>query len=296
MPSESILCLSFFDSIIGPSIFYCSETLDPKEHPDLGRILEFSEAEGNFIFTYRKYQTINHIFYVKSEYARGGREILMITYMIRAAYFKDEITDVYNFLLSKAPDLENFANDPKIESKEKIFENFYNEKDRKETYKKAIIKKDKVQIIEEVTEKINDLFSKSCYEIDPIKVEFFDEETLYIEFTGTDSALLIGKEGYRYKALSYILFNWINDQYGLMLRLEVAEFLQNQETAIENYLEPVIEVIKENGSFKTKTLDGILVHIALKRLREAFPEKYVAVKSNIKGEKYILVNEYKKQH
>ncbi len=190
--------------------------------------------------------------------------------------------------------VDNFANDPKIESKEKIFENFYNEKDRKETYKKAIIKKDKVQIIEEVTEKINDLFSKSCYEIDPIKVEFFDEETLYIEFTGTDSALLIGKEGYRYKALSYILFNWINDQYGLMLRLEVAEFLQNQEIAIENYLEPVIEVIKENGSFKTKTLDGILVHIALKRLREAFPEKYVAVKSNIKGEKYILVNEYKK--
>ena len=60
-----------------------------------------------------------------------------------------------------------------------------------------------------------------------------------------------------------------------------------------SYLEPIIDLIKEKGSFKTKPLDGILVHIALKRLREEFPEKYVAVKTNIKGEKYVLVNEYK---
>jgi spoIIIJ-associated protein len=58
---------------------------------------------------------------------------------------------------------------------------------------------------------------------------------------------------------------------------------------------PVIQTIKEDGFYKTKPLDGILVHIALKRLREEFPNKYVAVKTNIKGDKYILVNEYKKQ-
>jgi spoIIIJ-associated protein len=114
-----------------------------------------------------------------------------------------------------------------------------------------------------------------------------------VEFTGNDSALLIGKEGYRYKALSYILFNWINEKYGLMLRLEVAEFLKNQETSIYAYLEPVIEVIKEKGTFKTKPLDGILVHIALKKLREEFPNKYVAVKTNVRGDKYVLVNEYR---
>src|SRR5574344_571933 len=125
--------------------------------------------------------------------------------------------------------------------------------------------------------------------------KFYDDETIFIEFLGEDSALLIGKEGYRYKALSYILFNWINDKFGLMLRLEVAEFLKNQEAAICLYLEPVIEIIKEKGSFKTKPLDGILVHIALKRLREEFPLKYVAVKTNVKGEKYVLVNEYKQK-
>ncbi len=78
-----------------------------------------------------------------------------------------------------------------------------------------------------------------------------------------------------------------------MLRLEVAEFLQNQEIAIHAYLEPIIENIKERGSYKTKPLDGILVHIALKKLRTEFPEKYVAVKTNQRGDKYVLVNEYR---
>ena len=50
---------------------------------------------------------------------------------------------------------------------------------------------------------------------------------------------------------------------------------------------------KEKGTFKTKPLDGILVHIALKKLREEFPDKYVAVKTNIRGDKYVLVNEYR---
>jgi len=113
MPKEVILCLSYFDSILGPNILYCSSPLNTQEHPDLGRILEFTEEEGDFIFTYRKYQTINHIFYIDSEFARGGKELLMITYMIRAAYFKDEITDVYNYLSSKAPDLESYASELK---------------------------------------------------------------------------------------------------------------------------------------------------------------------------------------
>ncbi len=109
MPNESILCLSYFDSIIGPNILYCTTPLVANEHPDLGRILEFQEEEGTFIFAYRKYQTINHIFYIESEIARGGKEVLMITYMIRAAYYKDEITDIYNYLLSKSKELEDFA-------------------------------------------------------------------------------------------------------------------------------------------------------------------------------------------
>ena len=115
MPTSSpnILALSYFDSILGPNLLYSSSPLNLQEHPDLSRILEFTEEEGSFIFTFRKYQTINHIFYIDSEFARGGKELLMITFMIRAAYFKDEITDVYNYLNSKELDLESYASELK---------------------------------------------------------------------------------------------------------------------------------------------------------------------------------------
>ncbi len=195
--------------------------------------------------------------------------------------------------LQKEEKKEPVCNVPKMESKDKIFDKFYHEELSQNEIAKIIIKKDKEKILAEVKEGISLLFDNTCYKLDKINVEFYDEETLYIEFLGEDSALLIGKEGYRYKALSYILFNWINEKYGLMLRLEVAQFLKNQEEAIYTYLEPIIEIVKEKGTFKTKPLDGILVHIALKRLREEFPDKYVAVKTNIRGDKYVLINEYR---
>lgn len=177
--------------------------------------------------------------------------------------------------------------------KEKLFDDFYSSK-KEELHATPRMKSSNQELINEISKDVNNLFSKLCYDIEEIKVDIIDEEnTVYIEFSGEDSALLIGKEGYRYKALSYILFNWINEKYGMMLRLEVAEFLSNQEAAIYAYLEPVIETIKKEGFFKTKILDGILVHIALTKLREEFPDKYVAVKTTQKGEKYILVNEYR---
>jgi len=128
MPKEVILALSYFDSILGPNLLHSSSPLNSQEHPDLGRILEFTEEEGNFIFTYRKYQTINHIFYIDSEFARGGKELLMITYMIRAAYFRDEITDVYNYLSSKAPDLESYASE--LKSLQELTELLHSHKNR----------------------------------------------------------------------------------------------------------------------------------------------------------------------
>jgi len=195
--------------------------------------------------------------------------------------------------LKAKEEFENIKSTLKVGEKDSIFDNFYTHKSCDEKNTKIFIKKEKEEIIAEITRDVNTLFAHTCFALDAIKVEFYDDETIYMEFTGDDSALLIGKEGYRYKALSYILFNWINEKYGLMLRLEIAEFLKNQEDAIHNYLEPVIENIKENGSYKTKPLDGILVHIALKRLREEFPDKYVAVKTNQKGDKYVLVNEYR---
>jgi len=147
-------------------------------------------------------------------------------------------------------------------------------------------------IAKEVDQEINKLFDLICFNIDKIAVTPYDEQTLLIEFKGEDAALLIGKEGYRYKALSYMLFNWINAKYDVQLRLEIAEFLKNQEESVGRYLTTVYENIDRDGRAQTKILDGVLVQIALKELRERYPEKYVVIRSTRDGLKYILVNDY----
>jgi len=147
----------------------------------------------------------------------------------------------------------------------------------------------------EIQSEINELFAHICFEIEHIEVSGYDDETISIEFKGKDSALLIGKEGYRYKALSYMLFNWINAKYGVQLRLEIAEFLKNQEESIARYLESIYEVIERDGRVQTKILDGVLVQIALKELREKYPQKYVVIRSTKDGLKYIIVNDYHKK-
>lgn len=148
------------------------------------------------------------------------------------------------------------------------------------------------EISAEVRIKINHLFENICFKIDPVNVEVYDDNTLLIEFTGDDAALLIGKEGYRYKALSYMLFNWINAAYQLQLRLEIAEFLKNQEESVERYLIGVYENIDRDGKAQTKILDGVLVQIALRELRNRYADKYVAIRSTRDGAKYIIINSY----
>jgi len=165
-------------------------------------------------------------------------------------------------------------------SKSKIEDNFFKEK------------RDIAEICEEIEIDINKLFSYSCFELDRVRVEPFDDDTALVTFSGPDSALLIGKEGYRYKALSYLVFNWINSKYDLLIRLEIAEFLRNQEDMISNYLEPLIEHIRDTRRGQTKVLDGVLIQIALKALREEFNDLYVGVKTNEDGSKYIIVNEF----
>ena len=147
-------------------------------------------------------------------------------------------------------------------------------------------------IVQEVSEEINKLFDLTCFSIEKVDVSVYDAETLLVEFKGEDAALLIGKEGYRYKALSYMIFNWLNSKYQVQLRLEIAEFLKNQEESVSRYLTNVYENIERDGRAQTKILDGVLVQIALKELREKYPEKYVVIRSTRDGLKYIIINDY----
>ncbi len=146
-------------------------------------------------------------------------------------------------------------------------------------------------LAEEIEIKISKLMNISCFDIDTIEVDVFNN-IAHIFVDGEDAALLIGKEGYRYNALSYMLFNWINARYNLYIKLEIAEFIQSQEEMIVNYLKPIIEHIEQNGRGKTKPLDGILVQIALEQLRATFPNKYVAIKTAKDSRKFIIINNF----
>ena len=143
----------------------------------------------------------------------------------------------------------------------------------------------------EIEKKIQNLMKAGCFEIDTVEVDVFNG-IAHIFIDGDDAALLIGKEGYRYNALSYMLFNWINAEYNLYIKLEIAEFIQAQEEMIDSYLKPIAEHIKEHGKGKTKPLDGILVQIALEKLRAMFPNKYIAIKTGKDAKKFIIINDF----
>ena len=162
----------------------------------------------------------------------------------------------------------------------------------KEKKEKVVIDFDK--ILPEIKEGMTRLFKASCFEIDKVEVSKFNDETVLIELDGADAALLIGKEGYRYKAISYMLYNWLNSKYNLAIRLEIAQFLQNQEAMMDQYLIGVIERVKNSVRAQTKPLDGVLVKIALEKLREKFPDKYVGIKSGNDG-KFVVVNDFFKK-
>jgi spoIIIJ-associated protein len=153
--------------------------------------------------------------------------------------------------------------------------------------------KEQNKIKYEIKEGINKLLDASCFNTELTELRV-DENEVYIKIDGEDVALMIGKEGYRYKALSYILHNWIKIKYNLNIKLEIADFLKNQEEMIDNYIEGLKEKIESGSRAQTKPLDGILVKIALIKLRELYPDKYVAIKTLKNRRKIIVVQEFRK--
>ncbi|RKV14575.1 Jag N-terminal domain-containing protein [Helicobacter pylori] len=146
--------------------------------------------------------------------------------------------------------------------------------------------------LHEIKQELKDLFSHLPYKINKVEVSLYEPGVLLIDIDGEDSALLIGEKGYRYKALSYLLFNWIHPAYGYSIRLEISTFLQNQEKVMEAQLQSTIMTVHEVGKGQMKAPDGVLTYITLKKLRKAFPNKYVSIKTNLNDEKYIVINDF----
>ncbi len=181
------------------------------------------------------------------------------------------------------------GSEPVNDSEAEIIEGFFSD-ERPESEGEN----DEALLQEEIEGTLKDLMAKSCFDIDVVEVDVI-EDTAYIFIDGEDAALLIGKEGYRYNAISYLLYNWIHTRYRLYTKLEIARFLSSQEEMIRKNLQQVIEHVEREGWGRTRPLDGILVQIALEQLREAFPNKYVAIKRQRDGKRYVLINEFNKK-
>lgn len=155
-----------------------------------------------------------------------------------------------------------------------------------------VAQRDMSQDCMQIEKEIKELLSFMPYEIDTIEVSAFDKQTLFIFLDGKDAALLIGEKGYRYRALSYLLFNWIQPKYGYGIRLEIAQFLKIQEEMIEQYIQSIQLQIDSNTEFRTKNLSGVLGIIALARLRELYPNRYVCLKKEA-DEQYIVISQFR---
>ncbi|WP_373028979.1 Jag N-terminal domain-containing protein [Sulfurovum sp.] len=187
--------------------------------------------------------------------------------------------------------VQNTFAEPEIE-KDAIVDSFFevdHHEDDIEEFEEETVVYDELALM--IEDQLKELLSHSCFDIDVVEVDVRDNTAL-IFIDGNDAALLIGKEGYRYNALSYMLFNWLHAKYELFIKLEIAEFLTTQQEMIRNYIKPVIENVEKQGKGKTRFLDGILVQIALEQLRERFPDKYVAVKTGREGKKFVVINEF----
>jgi spoIIIJ-associated protein len=151
----------------------------------------------------------------------------------------------------------------------------------------------KSEYLPQIREDINRLFKERCFEVDTVAVSLLNNETVFIYIDGKDAPLLIGREGYRYRAINYILQSWITTKYDLKIQLEIGEFIKKQNENIEKYLKnEVFEEVDKKGFFKTKILDDVLVKLAIKKLREKYKNKYVKIRNTQDGSKFIVIDEF----
>jgi spoIIIJ-associated protein len=251
------------------------------QHPSKG-IFGFLKKKAIIVATYKERTTVKEtkekIFHLPSEEENVASEIMAVV--------KEEAQEEKKKII------------PETVEKDVVLDNFFavdktdipveNNLDQDDLEEESIIYDELALLIED---QLKELLEHSCFDIDVVEVDVRDNTAL-IFIDGNDAALLIGKEGYRYNALSYMLFNWLHTKYELFIKLEIAEFLTSQQEMIRNYIKPVIENVKKHGKGKTRSLDGILVQIALEQLREAFPNKYVAVKTGREGNKFVVINEF----
>ena len=153
---------------------------------------------------------------------------------------------------------------------------------------------DKNQILIDIKATIEDVFCLDCVECEVVEVSFYNEKTIYIKLKGKDASLLIGKNGYRYKAISYLMFFYIFSTYKLFVKMEIDEFLANQTQMIKKHLREFVKQVETTGYGRTDVFDGVLLHLGVEHLREVFPHKMVVIKGDDQNNRFIKVSDFKR--
>ena len=172
-----------------------------------------------------------------------------------------------------------------------VIDSFYEVDGKEEFFGVEINGGESDMLAEKISSDLKTLMDSSCFDIDVVEVDI-DESVAYVFIDGEDSALLIGKIGYRYNALHYMISQWIQSRYDMHTKLEIAKFITEQSDNVATILKPVIEHVEQEGWGKSRVLDGVLVELALEQLREKFPDRYVAIKKRQDGKRYVLVNKF----
>ena len=86
-----------------------------------------------------------------------------------------------------------------------------------------------------------------------------------------------------------MIYNWISIRYDLAVVFEIAEFLQNQERFIDSYVNALVER-SGNERIVTKAFDGAFIKIVADKLKRAYPDRFVGIKSTRSG-KIVIVDE-----
>ncbi|MFX0057158.1 MAG: hypothetical protein ACFE85_06220 [Candidatus Hodarchaeota archaeon] len=154
---EFYIILSYFDRIIGPTIFhtYPKKRLNETEASIVANLMDQMISEGFFTYSFNGSNTLNYYFEIDSKWARGNKEFLMISVI-----FEDSISiEIEKIVFSLCNEFSEW-----LKEKQDIFIAFYknfssnHRKNRTTNYTekeliKTWIKELYMAIIDEIQEK-----------------------------------------------------------------------------------------------------------------------------------------------
>ena len=110
------LLLSFFNQRKGPDILFKGVDSNNIEESELDAILQnldYNFEEETFIFGFRKNLILNYLFNIYSDFARSKQVLIMISYIIREDYIREQNIDTLRLMESKKRILKEFGEELK---------------------------------------------------------------------------------------------------------------------------------------------------------------------------------------